>query len=471
MTPLRAYSGRSLVFAFIGVAASFVGATLYTQYASARIDVAADSISSNAAPSIEHLTAMRGEVGRLLFLLGDYINTRAAGRPANGDAVDAAQARLNAELKTYFQVPAFPGEVAYWGTLQEVAAVLNGGVERVQAQTEAGLFPAARETFDNTVFPAASRLDAVVQPLVDLNARFGAQAAQEIKLVRRRTTVVGLLLDVLCTALAIIAALMVRHEVRRSAAQATERAHLAQERADEFEAFAARVAHDILSPLQAVNLAFEVALRHPDERAVTLEVLERGRRNVRRVRTIIDGLLEFARAGAKPEPGTSASAAEVLTEVQGLFRDEVAHGAIDFVIEPAPNRSVACSRGVLLSLVSNLVQNAIKYVSDSPVRRISTRVTEHGPMVLFEVEDTGPGLPVELPPASVFEPYVRGRGHRQPGLGLGLATVKKLAESHGGRVGVRSELGRGCTFWFELPRASPGLDDLADDRQVPVLPH
>ena len=53
----------------------------------------------------------------------------------------------------------------------------------------------------------------------------------------------------------------------------------------------------------------------------------------------------------------------------------------------------------------------------------------------------------------MFQPYVRGRGVVAAGLGLGLATVKRLAESHGGSFGVRSSPGAGSTFWFEIPGA------------------
>ena len=53
----------------------------------------------------------------------------------------------------------------------------------------------------------------------------------------------------------------------------------------------------------------------------------------------------------------------------------------------------------------------------------------------------------------MFQPYVRGRGVVAAGLGLGLATVKRLAESHGGSFGVRSSPGAGSTFWFEIPAA------------------
>jgi signal transduction histidine kinase len=54
----------------------------------------------------------------------------------------------------------------------------------------------------------------------------------------------------------------------------------------------------------------------------------------------------------------------------------------------------------------------------------------------------------------LFEPYFRvGHDRTKEGLGLGLATVKRLAEGHHGSAGVSSELGKGSTFWFELPRA------------------
>lgn len=102
---------------------------------------------------------------------------------------------------------------------------------------------------------------------------------------------------------------------------------------------------------------------------------------------------------------------------------------------------------------TNLAYNAIKYIGDGPVRHIEVRVLDKGASVRVEVEDTGPGLPPDLE-ANVFEPYVRGRATNQPGLGLGLATVKRMAESHGGSVGVRSTVGQGCTFWFELPKAT-----------------
>jgi signal transduction histidine kinase len=106
---------------------------------------------------------------------------------------------------------------------------------------------------------------------------------------------------------------------------------------------------------------------------------------------------------------------------------------------------------VLTNIVSNLAQNAVKYMADSELKRITVRAIDRGELVRVEMEDTGPGLPAGLE-AKVFEPYVRAEGLTQPGLGLGLATVKRLCEAHGGNVGVRSTRGAGSVFWFELPK-------------------
>ena len=114
----------------------------------------------------------------------------------------------------------------------------------------------------------------------------------------------------------------------------------------------------------------------------------------------------------------------------------------------------ACAPGVLASILSNLVRNGIRYVGDRPRREVRVAVHEYESTLRVEVEDTGPGLPTGLE-STVFDPYVRGQSG-SPGLGLGLATVKRLAEAYGGSVGVVSRAGEGCTFWFELPRAHEG---------------
>jgi signal transduction histidine kinase len=168
---------------------------------------------------------------------------------------------------------------------------------------------------------------------------------------------------------------------------------------------------------------------------------------------VVNDLFAFAMGNAGPAPGAHASVKEVLggvvAETDALATDRCAQ----VVVAPfEASTEVACAPGVLTSMVSNLVRNALKYIGDGPARRVTVRTLQHPDKVTIEVIDTGPGLaPGER--AKIFEPYVRGSAAKSTGLGLGLATVKRLAEAHGGGVGVRSNEGQGATFWFDLPRA------------------
>jgi len=104
--------------------------------------------------------------------------------------------------------------------------------------------------------------------------------------------------------------------------------------------------------------------------------------------------------------------------------------------------------------MANLLNNAIKYMGDDGhERRVTVRVRDLGQRARVEVADTGPGIPRELLP-TLFEPYVRGATGGKPGIGLGLATVKRIAQTHGGRAGVESTPGKGSCFWFELPKVA-----------------
>jgi signal transduction histidine kinase len=123
-----------------------------------------------------------------------------------------------------------------------------------------------------------------------------------------------------------------------------------------------------------------------------------------------------------------------------------------------------------MSLIENLVRNAIKYTADSTVRRVTVRAQSKRASVRVEVVDTGPGLPAGAE-ALIFEPFARMlSAEGKPGIGLGLATVKRLATAHDGLVGVESTPGQGCLFWFELPRAKAIArpKDVADAPRSPA---
>lgn len=266
-------------------------------------------------------------------------------------------------------------------------------------------------------------------------------------------------LAILMGAFAVVAVafLVARHRHTRRLAHADayardqeNEARLQRDKATEMEMFAARVAHDIRGPLSTASLSVEF-LEDQEFTDAARPTLARLDRSIARAVAITDGLLEFARAGGRPEPGARTVLRPTIEEtVEGLGPD-FERARIHLEIDDVANVAVACSPGVFTSMLSNLLRNALKYMGDPPHKRVTIRATEIGETLgRVEVEDTGPGIPSGTVP-HLFEPYFRAHGTTAAGLGLGLSTVRKLAEGHGGRVGVRSTLGTGSTFWFELP--------------------
>ena len=226
-----------------------------------------------------------------------------------------------------------------------------------------------------------------------------------------------------------------------------------QARASELEQFAGRVAHDILSPLAPVSPGLRVLSRKLDGDSAAQRAITAIRRSLDRVSMIVDELLRFARSGAQPAPGERADIARVLESVRDELTPDAEQRGVTLRFEAAPQVEVACGEGAMLVVIHNLVHNAIKYIGDGPRRLVVTRAVVAAQSVRLSVQDSGPGLPAGMEQA-VFAAYVRAPGTSAPGIGLGLATVKRIVESRRGRVGVWSEPRKGATFWVDLPLAS-----------------
>ncbi|HET8733981.1 MAG TPA: HAMP domain-containing sensor histidine kinase [Anaeromyxobacteraceae bacterium] len=439
---------------YVVVVLGFLAVTIFTQHRIQRIDEASDDIARNAMPTIQQLGKARQSVGQLEVALLTWMKGPADPGPEGRAAIEGPLRRLVEQVDGYLALPLFPGEQPRWEDVGRTTQGLAEATHRMMGQLEARAPALAWETYSAEVIPAVRRLYVVLSDDIDFNAQNGARLAQHIKSIRVQGEWVGLLLDVLCGLVASLAGLIVHGEMRRHDALMAEHARLLEERAGEFESFAGRVAHDIMNPVGAAQLALDLeARRRRAAGQLPGEELQRAERSVRRVRTLVDGLLRFARAGARPDPGATADVVEVIEDVLSGADGRAAQAGLTLATELTPG-TVACDKGVLTSLVANLVDNAIKYAGAGG--RVAVRVATEPAAVRVEVEDGGPGLPEDLEDR-VFQPYVRGAVRDKPGLGLGLATVKRLAEAHGGRVGVHSQPGRGSTFWFELPRAAPGF--------------
>jgi signal transduction histidine kinase len=299
--------------------------------------------------------------------------------------------------------------------------------------------------FENRTWRRTSdALDESLRALVDLNmAHVRAYVVDAIRHAMRALVILAIasVLSVLSVGLALgWAGRVVRRHEREL-----------EGRAEEWELFSGRVAHDLLNPLQVASMAMALAKeRCHDEQVVKVSV--RGSAALARLRGTVDALLGFAKSGGHPSPEDTAPARPVVEGIVDEFRPSAEERGIDLHCDLVPEVQVRCAPGVLNVLLSNLLRNAIKYMGDRTVRRVEIKVSAGASDARFEVRDTGPGIDPGME-RRIFQPLVRGPVTSEGGIGLGLATVKRIAEAHGGEVGVQSAKGSGSVFWFQLPRS------------------
>jgi signal transduction histidine kinase len=144
---------------------------------------------------------------------------------------------------------------------------------------------------------------------------------------------------------------------------------------------------------------------------------------------------------------------EVLSEA--MARAGTSAATVDFEADLDPRLPiVAGDRDRLIQIVSNLVNNAVKYSPDGGKVTLSTR--GEGGFALVSVADTGLGIPPDEI-GHVFERFRRvrsGAAQSIPGTGLGLTIVKQIVEMHGGKIWVESAVGHGSAFHFTIPLAA-----------------
>jgi two-component system phosphate regulon sensor histidine kinase PhoR len=175
--------------------------------------------------------------------------------------------------------------------------------------------------------------------------------------------------------------------------------------------------------------------------------------DIARLERLINKFLDYARLDLHiitPLPSAiqvERECQEVLTLLQPLAEAK----AIELQTEFPKDLLVLQADPLLLQRgLTNLLENAIKY--SPPSSRVILEVRDLGNEVQFSVQDQGPGIAPQDQP-HLFELLYRGNSaNRESGLGLGLAIVKRIVDAHGGRIWVESEVGRGTTFFFTLPR-------------------
>jgi signal transduction histidine kinase len=449
--------GRPIVAAMLVVVLSFAGALVYLQLHLRPLTQGALTVVDHAAPSIEYLSEAQTELTRLGMFVSAYVTQDPEVRTVSRGDVLAVRGNLSAKLGAFRGLSDFPAENELLSQIDGDLGRLDGATARALDQTDAQHDSSARQALHGGFQPVLLQTSTDFASLKALNARYASTAADAVLRTRRQAILVAVGFGGLGVLVAALATILVIRLLDFRARLINEHTEMLGARASELEAFAGRVAHDLRNPLSAVALRVLAASRRAGVDSKLQEDLDKVARQVQRMNDIIDGLLEFARAGATPARDAAADLGDVLEETVADLRPAAATAGATLVVEDFPPTRVACTPGALTSVLSNLVGNAVKYIGDGrdPERRIAVRVREAREAVRIEVEDNGPGLP---PGAEqrVFEPFLRVNPSNKPGIGLGLATVKKIVEAYRGRTGVDSRPGRGSTFWFELPKVGAG---------------
>jgi len=175
-------------------------------------------------------------------------------------------------------------------------------------------------------------------------------------------------------------------------------------------------------------------------------------READRCKTIVKGLLDFARQ-TKPER-TESNINHVLNEVIALLEQQHIFRNISIIKDENPGIPlVEVDVGQIQEVFMNLILNAAQAMDGSGTLTAITRLVNDATSVEIEIRDTGPGIPSEKLD-KIFEPFYTTKEIGQ-GTGLGLSIAYGVIERHHGSIRVESEVGKGTTFFVRLPVPEP----------------
>jgi PAS domain S-box-containing protein len=222
----------------------------------------------------------------------------------------------------------------------------------------------------------------------------------------------------------------------------------------DLEQFAYVASHDLQEPLRMiasyVGLLSERYRGRLDDRAD--RYVDYAVNGARRMQSLIDGLLDYARAGSKGRDAVAVDMAAAAAEAQANLGREIADA--NAAVEVGPLPVVPADRGQMVHVFQNLLSNAVKFHAENPPK-VAVSARDIGQEWEFAVQDNGIGIDRKHS-ERVFGVFKRlHTAQEYPGTGIGLALCRKIVERHGGRIWLEPAAGGGSVFRFTLPKQPP----------------
>lgn len=231
----------------------------------------------------------------------------------------------------------------------------------------------------------------------------------------------------------------------------TSRVRSFERRNRELDAFSHTVAHDLRSPIRAIEHLSRVLEEDEGARLSEngREVLRAMGATSRHMAKLVEDLLEFSTASGSEPTRARVDVTEIARDVGDDLVRRQSGRAIEITV--APGLHARADAGLLRIALTNLLGNAVKFTRNVPRARIEVgeEDTPEGPA--FFVRDNGAGFePARA--GALFQPFSRLHGANEfEGTGIGLATVDRIVRRHGGTVWAKGKVGEGATFYFTIP--------------------
>lgn len=235
----------------------------------------------------------------------------------------------------------------------------------------------------------------------------------------------------------------------------------------ELQRFAYALAHDLAGPLRGIATLTELLLKdnvnptHESSRQMGSMIAS----SVRRVQSMVDGLLEYVAAAEKPQTTARIDCSALVDRILKDSGVAIKDCGAQVIVDPLP--SIPGTGGQLDQVFSNLIGNAIKYRHRDRKLQIHISATEREIDWVFCVRDNGIGIDMQYAD-EIFGMFKRLHHEGEyEGSGIGLALCKIVIQRHGGEIWIESELGKESSFFFTLPKTpgSPRENETGNSRR------